>query len=150
MKKTFKDIRQFNIAVETWARQKPENLQTKLGYAMKRVTDNSVAKAIKEYQSAYQEAFYENVERVHVDHALTDPTTKAILTAPQGSQRPYLYDKEGMKIVMDAERKFNSVTAPALLEEWDNKEFEIDPYIATELPDDLSDEMKDALKGFVL
>lgn len=148
--KTFKEIRDFNIAVNNFMRREPTNSQTKIGYALKRVSEKSVTKAVKEYQNAYQEAYYTNVETVQVDNALVDEKTKAILSAPEGSPRPYMYDKDGLKVVMDAERKFNNETGPALLEEFDKKEFDIEPYYTTDIPEDLTEEEKEAFKGFVI
>lgn len=147
--KTFKQIREFNIASDEFLKAKPENEHTKLGYAIKRVSDVSIAKILKDYQGEYQEAYYEKVQKVHIDQALTDKTTGAILTAPAGSDRPYLNSKEGLKIIMESEMSFKKYW-DSQLEEWDKKEFEIIPYIAVEIPDDLSDSQKESLAGFVI
>jgi hypothetical protein len=150
MKKTFKQIREFNIASEGFMKRNPTNMQTKLGYALKRVSEKSISKAAKEYSNAYSESYYTNVEKIQIDNALTDKVTGAILAAPKDSERPYLYDKEGLKAVMEAENRFSKETAQALLEEFDSKEFEIDPFLAKELPEDLTDEEIEAFKGFVI
>lgn len=150
MKKTFKEIRNFNGAATKFAQASPMNMQTKLGYAIKKVSEDSVAKATKGYQKAYTGSYYSNVESVQIDQALTDGATGAILLAPKGSDRPYMYDKEGWKAVLKAERDFNEEVAPKLLEEWDAKSFEIEPYYAAEVPRTISPDDVQAFCDFVI
>lgn len=148
--KTFAEIRKFNIEAGNFINKKDvNNGSTKLGYAIKKISEGKVAKAIKEYQAAHQEAYYDSVQRKQVDFALTDKTTQAVLLAPKGSERPYQYDKEGLLNVMKAEASFSAVSEN-LLEEFDKKEFEIEPHYAVDLPEDLTDEQKEAFKGFVI
>lgn len=149
IKKTFKQVREFNIAAESFFRRAPDNEQTKLGYAITRISNGPIQKILKEYQGAYQEAYYEKVQRAHVDNALTDKATDAVLLAPKGSERPYMYDKTGLNAVLKAERDFN-VFWEAQLPIWDTKEFDIDEYYATSLPKDLLDNEKEAFTGFVI
>jgi hypothetical protein len=148
-KKTFAQIRAFNIAVGAFAKN-PVNMETKLGYAIKRVADKSLSGPLKEYQNHYMGQYYNDVEKVQIDNALTDKETGAILKAPEGSEHPYLYNAEGLKKVREAELKFEAETAPAILKEWDIKEFDIETYYATELPYDLSTELVEAVTGFAI
>lgn len=149
--KKFEQIREFNQAVDKFMRTKPGNIQTKLGYAMKKMSNSgSFKKAITDYQAAYSEKYYTEVESVQVDNALTDKETKAILLAPKDAERPYLYDKEGLKKVMLAERRWNQTTAPALLKEWDETLVELEPFYVTDVPAELSSDDIEALSGFVI
>lgn len=149
--KTFEQIRTFNMGADKFLRAKPTNIQTKLGYAIKKMTNSSqFKKALTDYQVAYTEKYYAEVETVQIDNALTDKDTKAILLAPKDADRPYQYDKEGLKKVMLAERKWNQVTAQALLAEWDAKSFELEAYFASELPAELTSDDIEAFSGFIL
>lgn len=150
VKKTFAEVRKFNMAVDRFLRAKPTNEQTKLGYALKKVSEGSIKKVVKEYQHAYTEKYYNDVESVQIDNALTDKTTGAILTAPKGADRPYLYTPENLKKVMVAERKFADITSQALLDEWDVKEFEIDAHFASEIPSTVSPEDIECFTGFAV
>lgn len=134
MLKTFKEIRDFNMAADAFARLSPTNMQTKMGYAIKKVTDDSVRKAVTEFSQARTARYYDEVESVQIEQALTDKATGAVLTAPKGSDRPYLYDKKGLRAVLDVERLFDNVTSQAILDEWDEKEFEIHPHYIKEVP----------------
>lgn len=150
VKKTFEQVRTFNMAVDRFLRAKPTNEQTKLGYAIRKVSEGSIKKIVKEYQQDYTGRYYNDVETAQIDNALTDKETKAVLASPKGSDRPYQYDKEGLKKVMIAERKFADITAPAILEEWDKKEFDIESHFAAELPDDLTLDQFEAFLGFAI
>lgn len=150
VKKTFEEVRKFNMAVDKFYRAKPTNEQTKLGYAVRKVSEGSIKQIVKDYQQAYTEKYYTEVESVQVDNALTDKATGAILMAPKGSDRPYQYKPENLKKVMIAERKFAEITASALLDEWDKKEFEIDEHYASEIPEGLSDGDIEAFRGFAI
>ena len=147
MKATFKQIRKFNIIGGEFL---AKNVNTKLAYAIKRVKEISVDTIVKSYQNALNERYFDDVQRQHVENALTDKTTGAILNSPQGSQRPYLYDKEGLMKVLAAENTFENETAVELLKEWDEKEFDILPYTITDIPETLTDEQKEAFEGFVI
>lgn len=147
--KTFKEVRGFNMAVASFLQRGTENGQTKLGYAITKISNGQIQTILKEYQYAYQEAFYDKVTRVQVDNALTDKVTDAVLLAPKGSDRPYMYDKTGLNTVIKAERDFNTYW-DAQLPIWDLKGFEIEPHYAVELPKDLTEDEIEAFIGFVI
>jgi len=150
MLQTFKKIREFNMAAESFLKRKPTNIDTKLGYAIQRVSKNSVDKAVKEYRAEYAENYFDKVERVQIDNALVDKETGALLPAPEKSDRPYVYNREGLKAVMIAERKFAEDIAPKLLDTFDAKEFQCEEYYATLIPQDLLETEIEAMKGFVI
>lgn len=151
--KTFKQIRDFNNAVEAYYRRVPDAIKTKIGYAIRKVSDKENAKILKDYNTELSEIRDSILEKAYIDHALTDKVTGAVLLAPRDKEnpnaRPYLYDKAGLQTVMKAEREFEK-KGNEMLEQWDVKEFEITPHITSEIPDDLTDIEKEAFMGFVL
>ncbi len=151
VKKTFKDIRKFNAGVDEYVKKHgKEFTHDKFIHALKRVSVPYVRDAISAYQVEYRKKYYEHVQKVMIDNALTDPVTKAVMTTPKGSEYPYLFDKEGTKTVMEAEAMWDDSTAPGLLLLWDSKEFDVEDYIATEIPEDLTEEEKEVFTGFVI
>lgn len=149
MLKTFRQVREFNQAVNSFTNRDPENANTKLGYALKKISETQIKKIVKDYQEEYNGLYYDNVQRKQVDHALTDKSNGALLNAPKGSERPFLYDKLGLLAVMEAEKNFGS-QAEALLEKWDLKEYEITPHYAVEVPEGLLDNERSAFLDFVI
>jgi hypothetical protein len=99
--------------------------QTKFRYALERM-DKRLGKQIESYTEA--------VADLQIEHAATDEK-QAILTDEQGNFR---YTKDGIRARNKAQRE--------LLEQ----PVEIEPYMATEVPDDLSDAEKQACAGFVI
>ncbi len=149
MLKTFKQVREFNAAVNTFINRNPENAKTKLGYAIKKISEVQIKKVVSDYQKEYTEMYYDLVERVQVNSALTDKATGAVLQTAKGADRPYQYNPEGLLTVMKAEKEFGS-KAEELLAKWDSKEFEIEPHYAVELPPDLLENEMEAFSGFVI
>lgn len=148
-KKTFADIRNFNVQTDVFVKRNPVHINTKLGYAIKKISNGQIGKIVKDYQNAYTGLYFDMVEKRQVDLALTDKATGAILNAPQGSQRPYLFTPENLKLLMEAEREFRAASEK-LMEEWDAKEFDITPHYAVETPEDLTEAEKAAFTGFVI
>ena len=136
VKRTFKQLKEFNGAAQAYLQKVPEAENTKFGYALKRFADMNLQKIWKEYN--------QKRELLAVEHALEDKETKAIIPSEPGSQRPYKYDKKGLTALMNAENE--------LFDEWEEKEFEVEPYIATSLPKekDLTEEQREAFKGLVM
>lgn len=134
MKKTFKQLREFNVAVRSLYERKPEVVDSKLGYAIKRFTEKNIDKAIRDYSL--------EIENMRVENALTDEKTKALLKDFDPKGRGYLFDKAGMKEVMAQEFK--------IIDKWDEKEFEVEPHICKEVKFDLSQAENEAFKGLVI
>lgn len=150
MTKTFQEIRTFNGAAEGFLKRNPRHIQTNLGYAVDKVNNAGVSKALREYQRAYSELWHESLEKPMIDCAMTDKQTGVVLTTPKGSDYPYQFDKENLKKVKKLERTFGEVLMPKLNEEWDAKEFEINSHFASILPADLTPKEGDAFKGFCI
>jgi hypothetical protein len=149
IKKTFEEVRKFNIAADGFLRKSPTNIQTKLGYAIDKISGGQLKKIISDYQKDYAEKYFEQVQKKQIDLALTDKTTGAVLANPKNAGRPYEYDKAGLMEIIKIERDFAS-NWEAELEAWDKKEFDIEPHFAVEIPEDLTDNEKEAFKGFVI
>lgn len=150
MTKTFKEIREFNMAANRFYSMNPKAIQTKLGYAIKKVIEGSVTDITKEYNKVQSKVYYDNVQVIQIDNALTDKETGAIIMAEKGSEREFTYNKEGLKACMKAEKDYVENLLPPLIAEWDVKEFDIDPYYAFEIPSDLPQDMQESFEGFVI
>lgn len=146
---TFDKIIKFNSAADNFFKRKPTNIQTKLGYAINKIVESDIKSIIVEYQKQRGKLWYEHVGKKEIDLALTDKATGAVLSAPKGSDRAYMYDKNGLKALIEAEKEFDEV-AEKFFEEYKLKEFNVEPHIASVLPDDLSDMDKEAFAGFVI
>lgn len=140
MKKTYEDIIDF---VQTAAKWKIENNETddnkpltKFGYALMRVQKP----AIKKYQE-FQELLQEKFRDIDIDKAATEDVKgkEIILTDENGKFR---FEPKKLKEA-DKEKR---VAQKELLE----TAIEIEPYYATEVPDDLSETYKEAFLGFVI
>ena len=101
----------------------------KFGYSWKRFLDKNYTPTLKE--------FSQKIEDVRLENCLTDPTTKEIL---YDSKNSYKFSKEGRKNLMIVERE--------LIKEYDSKEIEIIPYLASDVPE-LTEEEKEVLKGLI-
>jgi hypothetical protein len=128
MKTTYRDIINFVNSASRWQQlQERDKLpQTKLSYA--------VARMLKRCQKPLED-YNGKIEDLRLDQALEDEKTKAVL---RDEQQQYKFDKNGLKKVLEDQR--------ALL----NQEIEIEPYIATALPGDLSSDVRIAFEGFVI
>ena|SRR3990167_46807 len=130
--KTFEEIKKFNLFAQILFAVTPDTEKSKFGYAIKKVL-TSLTKVFEEYNS--------ELDMIRIDHALSDEKTKAILMAPKGEGRQFQYSKEGLKAVIQAESE--------LVKRWNIKEFEVEPYLAKEVPE-LTEEQVEAFIGFVV
>lgn len=133
MKKTFKELQDLDQIVGSMYQADEKLKETKFGYAYKRFCDKNYIPVIKEYNDAIADA--------RLDHALENETTKEVIT-DQTNYRGFKYSKEGLKKVIEAERKLKL--------EWDGRELEITPYVSAYLPEDLTEEQKEALTGCLI
>lgn len=125
MKTTNEKIAVFMEAAAQWMAKHPG--RSKFAHALHRVMDRA-----NRTRSAYSEA----LQDINVDHAATDATTKVILKDQHGG---IAMTKEDTKNANAAIRKL-----------YREKEVEIEPYMATDVPDDLTYAEEDAFAGFVI
>lgn len=128
MKTTYREIINFANAATRWMaiQERDKQPQTKLSYA--------VARMLKRCQKPLDD-YNGKLEDLRLENALEDEKTKAIL---RDEAQQYKFSKQGLKAVIEAQRE--------LLE----KEIEVEPYIATALPDNINDDVKVAFEGFVM
>lgn len=144
MKKTFKEIRLFNMLASKILK---ENQNTKLAYALKKVmtqTDD----IIKGYHVEISRLWDSTVGATQLREALEDKETGEVLMAPKDSERAYRFNKEGLQRVIESERDYVSKVAE-MLKDYDLKEFDINEY-KIDMPADITDEEKEALSGFII
>lgn len=132
MKKTFRELREIDTLVGELYKKQPGLKDTKFGYAYKRFSEKWYKPLVTEY--------YEEMALTRVEHALEDEKTKEILT-DRLNERGFKYSKEGLKNVIKAENK--------LLEKFNLKEVEVEPYISSYVPE-LTDEAIEMLDGILI
>jgi hypothetical protein len=133
MTKTFKDLQEIDSLVGSLYKKNPTLEHSKFGYAYKRFSDKNYLPMVKDFQ--------EELGNVRIDNALEDEKTKEILI-DRMNVRGYKYSKEGLKKVILEEK--------AIIEKFDLKGIEIVPFISKVVPEDLTEDQSEMLKGVVL
>lgn len=133
MKVKFRKLRDIDSAVGDLYRTTPTLKNSKFGYAYKRFAEKNYEKVLRGFQEA--------INDVRIDHALADEKTKEILL-DHSNLRGYKYSKEGLKQVAKEENR--------VVDEWNEKEIEIEPHISTEVPEGLTEEMYDIFAGILI
>lgn len=133
MTKTFKELQNIDLVVGQMYASDPLLRDTKFGYAYKRFCQKFYVSMVNELNAELGE--------VRIDNALEDEKTKAIIR-DEKSPRGYAYSKEGEKKVGQEERRVRN--------EWDTKEIEVEPFISTYIPENLSEEQIDVLTGILI
>lgn len=132
MKKIFSELKEADqLVAKLYAKDK--NLKNgKFGYAWNKFYNKNITPT--------NEELVDKITDNQVENALTDPNTKELL---KGADQQYKYGKEGMKALLEVNRK--------LMKEFDAKEIEVVPYFikAENLPE-LSEEEKLELTGLVI
>ena len=134
IKKTFSDIKEID---EIYGRLIGDGKngfeQTKLGYAFKRFTEKNTKKIFSEFNDILQD--------IRINNALTDKSTGAILYKPDGQS--FQFSPDGLKAVLKGIKDTTN--------EWENKEFDIEPFICSDIGTiELSDEEREILTGALI
>lgn len=134
MKKTFKELQEINEVFYRLNSSFKDFSKTKLAYAFKRFID-------KNYQSIYTD-FNDELQSVRIENALTDKVTGAILY--EDNNQSYKYSPEKLKIVISEIKRISK--------EWENKEFEVEPYICNDIPESIEfyEGEKELLEGVII
>lgn len=111
----------------------PELTNTKFGYAYKRYYQKNF--------TPMRDAYNEAVETIHINNALEDPTTKAII-ADEKSPTGYAHSKEGKIKDMKDMKELNKT--------FYEEEVEVEPYISVFIPKGVKDEQKELFKGIII
>jgi len=131
IKKTFRQLNEIDSVVGELYEKDTTLSQTKFGYAYGKFYEKYVKPVLMELQT--------ELTVISVNNALEDKETKAILMTED--RKEYLYSKEGKIKKMKEQQK--------LVEEFNEKEFEIEPYVATYKPE-MTDEQYEVLKGVIV
>lgn len=133
-KKSFKELQEIDSLVANLYKQQPGLENTKFGYAYKRFSEKFYFPKVKEMSN--------EVMNARIDNSLEDPTTKEVLSDPNPRGRGFKFSREGLKKVIELE---NQIT-----EKWENKEIEVEPHISSYVPEVLTEEQAEMLKGILL
>jgi len=132
IKKTFKELGTIDNMIGSLYRKHEKLERTKFGYAYKRFADKNFYPHAEKYQ--------QDLGMIRIDNAMEDKDTKEVLV-DRSNQRGFKYTKQGLKDCIKAEIKLNN--------EWDEKEIEIEPYMSSMIPAELSEEEVNMLRGLV-
>lgn len=135
IKKTFKEIIEFNNIFESLMKRIPTITETKLGYAQNRFFVKNIEPIFRDYNVA--------LGNIRIEHALTNKDTGAVLLKSD-TPRGYEYDPAGLKKVFKAEQNLDN--------EWNAKEFDLIPFICSteNLPKELNDIEKELFEGLII
>lgn len=126
MKTSWQRILKFSRAAQVYLAENETNKNTKLGYAIKRLTSQLERIQADHFQSR---------EDISIDNASTD-ASGVLLTEVDGRLR---FTQENLKT---RNRQWRA------LEEKDN--YQIEPYFSTDVPADLNEDLREAFAGFVI
>lgn len=130
-KMTFKQMVEFNNTWLDLVRKDKKILDTKFAY--------TVFKFIKINLNSVFDEYNEVLADLHINYALEDKDTKAVIT--KDSVRGYEYNKDDLRSLIREERK--------LEKEWSTKEYEVETIISKDCPK-LNDSQLEVFKGLVL
>jgi len=133
IKRTFKELIQVDFLVGSLYAKDPELKETKLGYAYNRFYEKNIKPTKDEMENKGKE--------LYIDHALEDEKTKAIIRDPQ-SPTGFAHSKQQMKDMRQKEQE--------IIKEMEDKEIEIQPYISSYIPADLTEDQTEQLKGLLI
>lgn len=135
IKRTFKQLQEIDQLVVQLYKKDPtlKNGKFSTGYS----------KFYKKNYLPLLEELQEKIQDNQLEFALVDEKTKELLYGEpdERGNKPYKFSKEGMKSLMEANRK--------LIKEFDAKEVTVEPYICKDVPK-LEKEDEELLKGCIL
>ena len=134
MQKTYKELQEIDEVVAAIYQRNPEVRKGKFGYAYNRFYSKNIKPIIEEIS--------EKLTDIRVENAMVDEKTKELVYDNTNGQKLYKYTKEGMIKMLSEQRKINK--------EYDKKKVEIIPFITKDIPEDIMEEEKEALKGCLI
>jgi len=134
MQKTYKELQEIDEVVAAIYQRNPEARKGKFGYAYNRFYSKNIKPIIEEIS--------EKLTDIRVENAMVDEKTKELVYDNTNGQKLYKYTKEGMIKLLAEQRKINK--------EYDKKKVEIIPFITKDIPEDIMEEEKEALKGCLI
>jgi len=134
--RTFKQLREFNIMAQSYLMRC--GTDTKLAYAIERVQESNLKNVFKEYS--------EKLRDIRIENCFTDKDGVIqydILKEAGGREtRDFKYTKEGLRAKEKEEKE--------LIEDYDKKDVEFEPFIATEVPLNLGEMEIQLFRGIVI
>lgn len=130
--KTFKELQEVDEMVGQLYQKNPKVKESKFGYAYKRFSDKNYFPILREFQ--------DEIGLCRIENALEDKATKEVLI-DRMNPRGYKYTKEGLKKCLEDEKK--------IIAAWEQKEIEIKSYFTKDIPEELTEENIELLKGLV-
>lgn len=134
MKKTFKELNEIYKTYQSLVQSHPNVDNMKLGYAYHRFYLKNMEAPFKAYNLA--------LGMIRIDNALTKKDTGEILTDPAPNGPGFKYDIQGHKKMIEQ--------CADLEEEWNKKEYEVDPFIAKEFPSFLTEYQQDVFVDCII
>ncbi len=128
--KTLSQLKDAEQVIAELFEQNPELEKSKLKYAWKRFSEKNLVPIYKEIQ--------EKIADERLKNALTDKATKEVLFT-EGPKPTYKFDKAGTQAVIEFTRDVEK--------EYDAKEFEVKPFIITDVLDEYQ---KEVLTGLII
>ena len=132
MKKTFKKLLEIDNLVGQMYLDDPSLKKSKFGYAYKRFFQKNLQKLNEEYQAELMD--------VRINNALVDERTQEILAG--NARGGFRFTKEGLRQVLKDEKR--------ITEEWEKKEIEVEPFISSFVPENLTEEQKEELTELLI
>lgn len=149
VKKTIRQLLDYNRAAGTWLIKNKDNQDTKLGYAIQRMAER-YTKAIKPYTERINTTD-EQIEDLRQDHQKEENGKLVWDMVKDGTKetRERAYSKADAKILTTKIREVQK-KLEADLEVMLEQEVDIEPRFATSIPDNLTEFEKEVFTGLVI
>jgi hypothetical protein len=136
MKKTNLELKEIDEVVGYLYQRNPKLQDGKFGYAYNRFYTKNIKPLMEQIQ--------EEISDLKVEYAMVDEKTKELLYGEpdQRGNKPYKYDKEGMKKLLLETRK--------VVKKYESKSVDVIPYFSSVLPEKIEPEEKELLKGCLI
>jgi hypothetical protein len=134
MKKTYKEFKDIDILIGKILKRNPAIKNSKFGYACEKFAEKNYVSVAKK--------LIEKIYDIRLQNALEDPQTKEVKIDTNPASRGFKFSKEGLINCIKQERE--------IIEEFDKKEIEIEPYFCISIPEEITKEEKEKLKGLLI
>jgi hypothetical protein len=133
MQKKLLELFEIDLILGELVKLNPELSQSKLLYAWRKFYKINIQKVFDEYQ--------EKIMDIRLNHA-KENKDGAVMTDPSNHVRGYVYTKDELKKCIDEER--------VIEKEYNEKVIEVEPYICSSIPEQLTEEQKEMLTGIII
>lgn len=144
--KTFKEIKEFSGMANMYILKNPNN---KLSYALEKVGRLGLNDILTQRELELKKIKNRIVGNAQLENALTDKVTGAIIFAPKDSGREFEFGPGGLKAMNLANEQYE-YEKESFITEYNKRTFEIEEYIISEIPENLSLTELEIFKDFVI